>query len=363
MNNITILLKQYLLFFIFLISLCQISYAEWIYCAKEGESCSFNGTKKVKYGLNSSWYEQTHTDGVQCSNSVFGDPLVGALKYCYYFQEEDTSEKKLDLSSWTAYTYDLSGGQAVGKWVLSDNKITVIQKINADPSFFLNNINQTSYKMDGSFRVKTTGDDDFIGFVFGYQNDHQFYIFDWKQTTQNANGYGLTNEGFRILKIDADSRNDLTLYDFWQSNTANSTILASSFGDDKGWEDNKFYDFHLEFSPGTFTVVIYVGGTDIELWNITIDDDSYNSGQFGFYNFSQENVEYSGFEQTGGVVQASVSGCIELKDEPVRKGKAMLMQSGEIFQSVPLDEKGCYKFFHVNEDKPFGVMIRRTLEK
>jgi len=58
---------------------------------------------------------------------------------------------------------------------------------------------------------------------------------------------------------------------------------------------------------------------------------------------------------------ASVSGCINLKQKPIKSGKAMLMQSGEIFQSVPLDTNGCYKFYNVNESKPFGVMIRRTL--
>jgi len=271
--------------------------------------------------------------------------------------------EKLDLSSWHSEDYNFSGDQASSKWILSNDKLTVIQKINADPSFYLNNINQTSYEMDGSFQVKTTDDDDFIGFVFGYQNDRQFYIFDWKQLTQDVGVNGMTYEGFRILKIDAESRKGLKLIDFWGANTDNSTILASNYGKDKGWEDNKIYDFHLEFEPGKFTVIIFRGGTQNELWNITVNDNSYISGQFGFYNSSQANVEYSGFEQTGGVVQASVSGCIELKDEPIRKGKAMLMQSGEIFQSVPLDANGCYKFFHVDEDKPFGVMIRRILEK
>ena len=37
-----------------------------------------------------------------------------------------------------------------------------------------------------------------------------------------------------------------------------------------------------------------------ELWDVTVADGTYSSGQFGFYNFSQENVKYSGFEQTGG---------------------------------------------------------------
>ena len=215
--------------------------------------------------------------------------------------------------------------------------------------------------MDGSFQVKTTSDNDFIGFVFGYRNDHQFYIFDWRQDTEGDSAYGNAKEGFRIIKIDATSSKDLGLYDFWNSNTDNSTILASSYGDNKGWDDKTIYDFHLEFFPGKFTIVVYLGGTKTELWNITVNDNSFDSGQFGFYNFSQEQVEYSGFEQTGGI-EALVSGCIELTGEPIKKGKAMLMQSGEIFQSVPLDENGCYQFFHVNEEKPFGVMIRRTME-
>jgi len=270
--------------------------------------------------------------------------------------------QQIDLSSWISYTYDLTGGQPPGSWVLSDNDTTVVQKINADPSFYLNNINQTSYKMDGSFQVKTKSDNDFIGFVFGYKNDHQFYIFDWRQGTEGSAEYGNAKEGFRVLKIDTDSATNLTVYDFWNSNTDSSIILASSYGNDKGWEDNKIYDFHLEFSPGEFTIIVYISNTKIELWNITINDYSYDSGQFGFYNFSQEKVEYSGFKQTGGITKALVSGCIELKEKPIQTGKAMLMQSGEIFQSVPLDENGCYKFYKVNEEKPFGVMIRRTLE-
>jgi len=57
-----------------------------------------------------------------------------------------------------------------------------------------------------------------------------------------------------------------------------------------------------------------------------------------------------------------LSGCVELKNKPLQKGKAMLMQSGEIFQSVPLDSKGCYRFFQLNEDSSFSVLIRRTVD-
>jgi hypothetical protein len=74
--------------------------------------------------------------------------------------------------------------------------------------------------MDGNWRTATRSDDDFIGFVFGYQDPGHFYIMDWKQSTQNEGGsYGYANEGFRILKINTEDNSDLLLRDFWESGT------------------------------------------------------------------------------------------------------------------------------------------------
>jgi hypothetical protein len=205
----------------------------------------------------------------------------------------------IDLSSWSEEQYDFSGYQPPGTWVLSNNNETVTQTVNADPSMYLNGVSQTSYQMDGTWQVVTGSDDDFMGFVFGYQDASHFYMMDWKQTYQNEGGYGIGQEGFSIKKISADSKGDLSAGDFWESSgTANTTVLASNFGTTEGWADNTLYNFHLDFQPGTFTVVVKQG--DTELWNVTVDDNSFTWGQFGFYNFSQSMVEYNGFEQTGG---------------------------------------------------------------
>jgi len=209
----------------------------------------------------------------------------------------------LDLSSWTAHTYDLSGGQPPGSWSLSGGNTTVTQTVNADPSFYRNNINQTAYTMDGSWQVTTSSDDDFIGFVFGYQNDQQYYVMDWKQSNQNEGGlYGNALAGFRILKIDAVAGDgNLVLKDFWESGTGNSTVLESNTGAGKGWADNTSYGFHLDFRKTTGDIAIQVMQGATTLWDVVLVDNSFASGEFGFYNFSQARVEYSGFEQTGGI--------------------------------------------------------------
>ena len=120
------------------------------------------------------------------------------------------SAAPLDLSSWTPLTLNYPGGQGAGSWVLSAGNTTVKQVINADPSFYLNNLNQTKYSIDGTWRVDAgTGDDDYMGFVFGYQNSSNFYLFDWKQGTQGYVGRTAA-EGMAIKKFTGATGNGAT---------------------------------------------------------------------------------------------------------------------------------------------------------
>lgn len=212
----------------------------------------------------------------------------------------------VDLSSWSANTLDFSGGQPAGNWVISAGNTQVEQTVNADPSFFLNNLNQTQYTMQGSWKVNTNFDDDFMGFVFGYQNSSNFYLFDWKQGSQNYSGANAT-QGMSVKKYQGATGNglaDLSLGEFWENENdmGDMTVLAKNQGPGTGWEDSVEYDFFLDFNntADTFNIIVEEAGT--ELWNVSLSDSTFSSGQFGFYNYSQSNVIYAGFEQEGGVI-------------------------------------------------------------
>jgi hypothetical protein len=56
----------------------------WIACAGEGGTCTFSGTREVRYGANGSYATKTFTGSVVCSNTAFGDPAKGLLKTCSY---------------------------------------------------------------------------------------------------------------------------------------------------------------------------------------------------------------------------------------------------------------------------------------
>ena len=56
----------------------------WTYCAAENGTCSFSGTRDVRYGTATSFVTKTFTGSVKCSNAVFGDPAHGVVKSCSY---------------------------------------------------------------------------------------------------------------------------------------------------------------------------------------------------------------------------------------------------------------------------------------
>lgn len=213
----------------------------------------------------------------------------------------------LDLSGWSPLTLDYTGGQAAGNWELEPGNTAVTQTVNADPSFYLNNLNQTSYTMQGSWQVQPgSGDDDYMGFVFGYQNSSNFYLFDWKAGTQPYVGRTAT-EGMTIKKFDGATGSglaDLSLEEFWenQTNFGDMTVLATNHSGTAGWVTNVLYDFRLEFNltAGEFRILVTQGATT--LWDTTISDSTFTAGQFGFFNNSQALVRYAGFEQEGGVI-------------------------------------------------------------
>jgi len=54
----------------------------WTACAGEGGTCSFSGTRDVRYGSGTTFVTKTFTGAASCLNAVFGDPTPGYLKSC-----------------------------------------------------------------------------------------------------------------------------------------------------------------------------------------------------------------------------------------------------------------------------------------
>ena len=194
----------------------------------------------------------------------------------------------IDLSTWTVVQY----GSTNSSWVLSNSNTTATQTVNSDPAIFLSDFDITNQQIEGSLRVNPNGDDDFIGFVFGFQNRSQYYLFDWKQLDQSAFST-FAERGMSLKVVNVSGGADPTATEFWSTaGSSNITVLRHNT---IPWADFTDYDFRLNFTPGLFEIEVSQGGTVLENW--VVSDSTYTSGNFGFYNFSQGQVVYNGFAQ------------------------------------------------------------------
>ena len=199
----------------------------------------------------------------------------------------------IDLSTWTVIQYELNS-QPDASWVLSNGNTTATQTVNADASILLSDFDIAGQQIEGSWRVNTSSDDDFMGFVFGYQSRSQYYLFDWKQLDQTFLG-DFADAGMTLKVLDIAGGADPTQDDLWPSdgNPPNVTVLRHNT---IPWADFTDYNFRLNFTPGLFEIEVR-GPGDVVLQNWVVADNTYTDGGFGFYNYSQGAVVYNGFTQ------------------------------------------------------------------
>jgi hypothetical protein len=194
----------------------------------------------------------------------------------------------IDLRSWTQ-----EGSAGNGTWNVTADGSSVLQTTNSNPSFFVSDTTFINKEFSGSFGVETTSDDDFIGFVFGYNGLDDFYLFDWKQAFQTHIGDG--NEGFTLSKISTGA-NVSDLSSLWSHSGTGVEVLATDYGNDRGWADNVSYDFTLGYTDTSINISINGGAFNNESI-FSVNGLSNTAGSFGFYNASQERVRYNGFEE------------------------------------------------------------------
>ncbi|HEX5218075.1 MAG TPA: Ig-like domain-containing protein, partial [Verrucomicrobiae bacterium] len=195
---------------------------------------------------------------------------------------------EFDFSAWTPVQYEILA-QPDAVWVATQSNQVVLQNINSDPAIFVSDVDLSNERVHGTWTVQTAADDDFVGFVFGYQDPQHFYLFDWKQASQTS--FGFAEVGMSVKVMNAST--SLGADDLWPTFPSDTNRVRTIYHNTVPWQDFASYQFTLDFRPGHFTILIYQG--DTLLANITLDDSTYTSGRFGFYNHSQEAVRYTGF--------------------------------------------------------------------
>lgn len=202
------------------------------------------------------------------------------------------------------------------------------QTVNGKPAIVLSDLVVENVRITGHISVETSGDDDLIGFLWGWQNPKNAYLMTWKQLNQNwTANCGNAPAGIAIKKIDGAPGAPSTIsfnaafgfnatdYQYscavgWSQSRANAGLLndASIFlmapGDPgshtTGWADFLTYRVEFYYTPDRTRILVYAddlqsGSTDTLVTSLLIEDSSYPAGAFAFFSNSQEQVQFGDF--------------------------------------------------------------------
>jgi hypothetical protein len=199
-----------------------------------------------------------------------------------------------DLNTWTENLMadDTAGGGFV---INSDTTAETISGGLTRAALF-SGTNDIGYMLEGQFRVKTAFDDDFLGFVVGYNNnDHvsgsaDYILIDWKQADNDVDFGSGTVTGHAGLALSTVTgatagENQGNTYAWEHSGPITEQLRANTLGS-TGWNDEQTYDFKLVYLPGC--VQLFINGT------LELDyTGAFSDGSIGLYHFSQRQIEFS----------------------------------------------------------------------
>jgi len=192
----------------------------------------------------------------------------------------------VNLGNWTH-----EGLLANGSWTISADSSAVVQSVNDEPTFFVSPDTFENVTIRGSFSV-SGGDDDYIGFVFGYQRPvgqeefFDFYLLDWKGRAQAGAEEGFTfSEVLGYVNVGSGTN---TSHPYWNHMDTTQTVLATLYGTAHGWNSGNVYDFELIYEPNRVRI-------SIDTTLIFDISGTFRPGHFGFYNYSQPGVTYQNF--------------------------------------------------------------------
>jgi len=200
----------------------------------------------------------------------------------------------VDLNAWVQNR--IVGTGSSGRFTV--NSPTTATFNNGGPSrgLIFSGSNDVDHILRADVRVGTLADDDFFGFVVGYNNGDyanagaDYVLVDWKQVTQIhdfGSGGGQADAGLALSAVSGSVAGDAPGGDYaWQhTGTVSEQMRGITLGN-VGWQDQTTYAFEIKY---------LTDGVQVSVDNVLQLEytGSISDGSFGLYGFSQPRVRFS----------------------------------------------------------------------
>ncbi len=175
----------------------------------------------------------------------------------------------VELADWSSV--------GAGIWTLSNADLTIRQTENQPDLYYLTPYEILNKSVTFSMGVSGDTDNDYIGFVMGYEDSSNYYYFSWTKSessegTSPTDGWNLYRKEDGVVSTLATDQSDYT----------------------KGWEIDVDYDVTVSYSSGKMSIHLQGGSQAFSIGaTITTIEDDLPSGKFGFFGSSQAGMNFS----------------------------------------------------------------------
>ncbi|KZC04077.1 Cartilage oligomeric matrix protein [Dufourea novaeangliae] len=185
-------------------------------------------------------------------------------------------------------------------WRINHGGAEIQQLVNSDPGIAIGPDVFSGVDFEGTFYIDDNADDDYVGFVFSYQDNRRFYIVAWKKGSQPywmPNPFRAVGDpGITLKLVDSETGPGEVLRNSLWHNEDTPNQVKILWRDPKkiGWKEKTPYRWQLLHRPkiGLIRFRLYQG-KQLMADSGNVYDSTLKGGRLGVYCFSQEKITWS----------------------------------------------------------------------